>query len=128
MIEKYDEINQTEVESNVNEKLAPFLQEKKKKCFSNRQYKKFRIKFRREIRKILDIMSEQIKKVLFLRFFKDMSLSEIASKLNIKKGTVQSYLNRGIKHIRYFLDDNIKEQDKRYKEKRMRAAQSREKD
>ena len=73
-------------------------------------------------------MSEQIKKVLFLRFFKDMSLSEIASKLNIKKGTVQSYLNRGIKHIRYFLDDNIKEQDKRYKEKRMRAAQSREKD
>ena len=80
----------------------------------------------KDLRKILDIMPEQIKKVLFLRFFKDMPFSEIASKLNIKKGTVQSYLNRGIKHIRYFLDDNIKEQDKRYKEKRMRAAQSRE--
>ena len=126
MKEKYDEINQTEVGSSVNEKLAPFLQAKKKKRFSNRQYKEFRVEIDKDLRKILDIMPEQIKNVLLLRFFKNMPFSEIASKLNIKKGTVQSYLNRGINHIRFFLDDNIKEQEKRYKVKRMRAAQTRE--
>lgn len=99
---------------------------RERKYLASKEYKEFRIQLKREIRKVLDIMPEQIKKAMYLRFFKDMSIAQIATALNVYKATAQSYLSRGTGYIKYFLDKDIKEQDKKDKERRMRIAQIRE--
>ena len=44
-----------------------------------------------------------------------MSIAQIATLLNLSKATAQSYLSRGTGYIKYFLDKDIKEQDKKDK-------------
>ena len=182
----YDRINKTEIEVNVNAKVAHFLQKEReknrilspdeiaklskkkqeeyyqrsferkqesleqimfdgfqpsddnsiedelykrhqeKKYLASKEYKEFRIQLKREIRKVLDKMSDQQKKVMYLRFFKDYSLRQIATALNLGFPTVRNHIIRGLEHIKYFLDADIKEQDKKDKEKRMRIAQIRQ--
>ena len=61
---------------------------------------------------------------MFLRFFKDYSISQIAKALNISKGSAQVYVSRGCKHIKYFLDEDIKEQDKIYRKNKMKREQN----
>ena len=99
---------------------------RERKYLASKEYKEFRLQLKKEIRKVLDKMPEQVKKSMYLRFFKDMSIAQIASQLHIQRGAAQSYLSRGTGYIEYFLDKDIKEQDKKDKERRMRIAQMRE--
>ena len=91
---------------------------RERKYLASKEYKEFRLQLKKEIRKVLDKMPEQVKKSMYLRFFKDMSIAQIASQLHIQRGAAQSYLSRGTGYIKYFLDKD--------KERRMRIAQMRE--
>ena len=99
---------------------------RERKYLASKEYKEFRLQLKKEIRKVLDKMPEQVKKSMYLRFFKDCSLREIAKLLNLSIASVREYLSRGCGFIKYFLDKDIKEQDKKDKERRMRIAQIRE--
>lgn len=99
---------------------------RERKYLASKEYKEFRLQLKKEIRKVLDKMPEQVKKSMYLRFFKDCSLREIAKLLNLSIASVREYLSRGCGYIKYFLDKDIKEQDKKDKERRMRIAQMRE--
>ena len=70
-------------------------------------------------------MPAMIKKVMFLRFFKDLSINEIAKELKISKGATQTLIGRGCEYIKFFLDEDIAEQDKKEKERKMKIAQQR---
>lgn len=99
--------------------------EREKRYLNSVGYKIFRKNLKDEIRKTLDIMPTEIQKVMFLRFFKDMSISQIAKELGITKSTAQTQISRGCGYIKYFLNKDIKEQDKREQEYRMKRAQQR---
>ena len=98
---------------------------KEEKYLNSPEYRKFRKTLNEEIRKVIDIMSEQEKRVMFLRFFREMSLAQIARALGISKGSAQEYVANGCKYIKFFLDKDIKEQDKLEKERQMKIAQGR---
>ena len=98
---------------------------KEDKFFKSAGYKNFRMSLKKEFRVIIDKLSAQQKKVLCLRLLKNMSLSQIASELNISKGTVQNYISNAYKDIKFFLNKNISTKDKLKKERRMQVAQSR---
>jgi len=75
-------------------------------------YKTFRAQLKDEIKKASDSMPDYIREVMFMRFFRDMSIGEIARELKLAKGTVQRYLGRGTSFIKEFLKKDIKEQDR----------------
>jgi RNA polymerase sigma-70 factor (ECF subfamily) len=61
------------------------------------------IELKVEVEKLLKHLSElpiKFRDVLHLRFFDDMPLGEIAGVLNVPVGTVNSRINRGLKHLR----------------------------
>lgn len=99
------------------------LKEYEVKYLESREYREFRTSLKKEIRNVFDEMSAQEKKVMYLRFFKNYSISQIASALGIKRGTAQDYIARGCKHINYFLDKDIKEQDKLERMRKMKREQ-----
>lgn len=99
------------------------LKEYEVRYFQSREYREFRTALKKEIRNVFDKMSVQEKKVMYLRFFKNYSISQVASILGIKKGTAQDYIARGCKHIKYFLDKDIKEQDKLERMRKMKREQ-----
>lgn len=96
---------------------------REKRYLNSPDYKRFRKSLRDEIRNVIDKMSPMVQKAMFLRFFKDLSISQIATLLNIAKGTAQEYISKGCGYIKYFLDADIAEQDKIEKEKRMKREQ-----
>lgn len=108
----------TSIENELNRK------HKEEQYLNSPEYKAFRKALRQEIRNVIDIMSEQEKRVMYLRFFKDLSISQIAQLLNISKSSVQEYIRRGCKYIKFFLDKDIKQQDKIEKKKRMQIEQA----
>ncbi len=57
------------------------------------------------IREIVDALREPYALVVHLRFFEDLSVREIARRLNRPKGTVQSQLKRGMDLLRERLDE-----------------------
>lgn len=93
------------------------------KYLQSREYRDFRTALKKEIRNVFDEMSVQEQKVMYLRFFKECSLSQIAKIMKVDISSVRSYLQRGSKHIKYFLDDDIKEQDKLDRLKKMKREQ-----
>lgn len=99
--------------------------EREKKYLNSLDYKRFRKSLRFEIKKTFDIMPAMIKKAMFLRFFKDLSINEIAKELKISKGATQTLIGRGCEYIKFFLDEDIAEQDKKEKERKMKIAQQR---
>lgn len=99
------------------------LKEYEIKYLESREYREFRTALKKEIRSVFDKMSAQEKKTMYLRFFKNYSISQIAKVLGIKKGAAQEYLRRGCKHIQYFLDRDIKEQDKLERMRKMKREQ-----
>lgn len=100
-----------------------YQREKEQRYLSSPEYRSFRQALKEEIRKVFDIMSEQEKKVMYLRFFLDYSLSQIAKTLNIARGTAQEYVATGCKYIKYFLDNDVKEQNKIDRARRMKIEQ-----
>jgi len=61
-------------------------------------------------------MPDMIKKVMFLRFWKDMSIGQIANALHISRSSAQVYVKRGCGYIKDFLNKDIRKQ--KLKEKR----------
>lgn len=51
-------------------------------------------------------LSESHQKVIFLKFYEDFSILEIASFLGEKEGTIKSRLHRGIQNLKKCMEDN----------------------
>ena len=92
------------------------IREKERKYLNSNEYKKFRADMKDEIKKKFNEMPDMIKKAMFLRFWKDMSIGQIASILHVSKGTAQDYIRRGCVYIKDFLNKDLKKQ--KAKEKR----------
>ena len=92
------------------------IREKERKYLNSNEYKKFRADMKEEIKKKFNEMPDYLKRVMFLRFWKDMSISQIASILHVSKGTAQDYIRRGCVYIKDFLNKDLKKQ--KAKEKR----------
>lgn len=89
------------------------LQEKEKKYLNSRRYKSFRKSLQHEISKKMDMMSDKVKIAMYLRFFENMSLSQIAKEMNIAIWTVRTHLERGTSYIKKFLEEDIKREDEK---------------
>ncbi len=92
------------------------IREKERKYLNSNEYKKFRADMKEEIKKKFNEMPDYLKRVMFLRFWKDISISQIASILHVSKGTAQDYVKRGCVYIKEFLNKDLKKQ--KAKEKR----------
>ena len=92
------------------------IREKERKYLNSNEYKKFRADMKEEIKRKFNEMPDYLKRVMFLRFWKDMSISQIASILHVSKGTAQDYIRRGCVYIKDFLNKDLKKQ--KAKEKR----------
>lgn len=92
------------------------IREKERKYLNSNEYKQFRADLKDEVRKKFNEMPNYLKKVMFLRFWKDMSISQIANVLHVSKGTAQDYVQRGCVYIKDFLNKDLKKQ--KAKEKR----------
>ena len=92
------------------------IREKERKYLNSNEYKKFRADMKEEIKRKFNEMPDYLKRVMFLRFWKDMSISQIASILHVSKGTAQDYVKRGCVYIKEFLNKDLKKQ--KAKEKR----------
>lgn len=80
---------------------------RKRKLINSNDYKKFMGGLQPNIKNIFCKMSNMEKKVMFLRFFKEMSLGGIAEELDCAKGSVQSYLLRVFKKMKKYLDEEF---------------------
>ena len=124
-IERMREVEKAELVCELTLEQEYELTQKEIKYLQSWEYKKFRGQLCDEIKKNFDKMPPMVKKSMFLRFFKNYSIAQIAKCLNIAKSTAQDYLSRGTAYIAYFLDEDIKIQDKIDREKRMKSAQMR---
>ncbi len=96
---------------------------RERRYLNSPQYKKFKCSLQKELLRAFNVMPEYLQQVMFLRFFKDCSISEIADCLEIARGTAQKYIGRGCSYIKDFLEKDIKEQnrlERLAKEKRAR--------
>lgn len=96
------------------------IQYKEAKYLNSYEYKKFRNALRKAIVQRMDKMSNKLRVIMFLRFFKEMSIAKIAAEMKISKGATQEYLRRGTKYVKSFLERDIKKQDEIEKEKQMK--------
>lgn len=87
------------------------LRDKDRKYLQSNEYRRFYTRLRKEINSKLNIMGDQVAKAMFLRFFKNMSIGQIAKIMECERGTVQVYLQRGTGYISDFLNEDIKRQD-----------------
>ena len=55
-------------------------------------------------------MPDYLKKVMFLRFWKDMSIGQIANALHISRSSAQVYVQRGCGYIKDFLNIEFEKQ------------------
>lgn len=92
------------------------IREKERKYLNSNEYKKFRADMKEGIKSKFNEMPDYLKRVMFLRFWKDMSISQIANILHVSKGTAQDYIRRGCVYIKDFLNKDLKKQ--KAKEKR----------
>ena len=69
------------------------------------EFRLFRFGLLKETRKEFDKISNQQKRVVFLKFNRNLSLAEIAVKLNITKSSVQTHLSRALKNLRVLLEN-----------------------
>lgn len=98
--------------------------ERERNYFASPEYRKFRKDMKNELLKVWDDMSVQERKAIYLRIFKEKSWAQIASLLGISRGAAQEYVRRGFCHIKFFLDNDIAEQDKKEKLMRMKREQA----
>lgn len=84
----------------------------REKYLNSIEYKKFRNEVRKEISRNFNKMSKRVQQAMFLRFYRNYTISQIAKTLKITKGAAQEYLRRGTVAIKTFLENDIKEQDR----------------
>lgn len=96
---------------------------REQKYLNSKEYKEFLFSLRKEIKNTMHIMPKMVRMSMFLRFFKGYSISKIAKALGIAKSTAQSYLAEGCGYLKYFLDKDIKQQDKLERQRRMKIEQ-----
>ena len=89
------------------------LRDRERRYLESNEYRRFYTRLRNEISNKFDKMSVKVREAMFLRFFMNMSIGQIAKALNCHKATAQTYLQRGTKYINAFLNKDIKEQDKK---------------
>lgn len=77
-----------------------------KKLLNTHSYKKFREGLQDSIKKEFDTMSKSVKIAMYLRFFKGLSLSQIAKQMKVSISTARIYLGRGCGKIKKFLEKN----------------------
>lgn len=58
-----------------------------------------------EIKNALDKVRKNYREVLYLRYYKHLKIKEISERLNIPEKTVSTYINRGLKELRYYLQN-----------------------
>lgn len=97
---------------------------KENEYLRSREYVRFINSLKVEIKKTFNIMSETLRTIMFLRYFKNMSIGQIARQLDYEKPTIQTYLSRGTEYLRYFLDEDISMQDKIERMKKMKREQA----
>ena len=88
------------------------IREREERYLRSREYQLFRKNLKKAIAMRMDKMSKKIRTVMYLRFFKNYSISKIAEELYVSKGTAQDYIARGVGYIRKFLERDIERQDK----------------
>lgn len=93
-----------------------FIREKERKYLNSNEYKQFRADMREEIKAKFNEMSPMVRKTMYLRFWEELSIGEIANILHITRGAAQTHLQRGGVHIKDFLNRDLKNQ--KAKEKR----------
>ena len=99
------------------------LRDWEKKYLKSNDYRRFVKNLQTEIKNTMNIMPEKIRVVMYFRFFKNMSISQIAKILHLSKSTAQDYISKGCGYLKYFLDKDIKKQDKIERERRMKFEQ-----
>ena len=95
---------------------------KERKYLNSPEYKRFRKSLREELIRAFDKMPDYLKQVMFLRFFKEYSIGQIADFLKCARGTAQSYIQRGCIYIKDFLERDIQTQKRKEQERRERQA------
>jgi len=59
------------------------------------------------VKKIIDQLPEETKKMLYLRFYGDLKFREIAEVVNITENTVKSTISRAIKKIKKIYEHSL---------------------
>jgi len=60
-----------------------------------------------DILESIDKLEEKYKKVIVLKYFQDLTITEIAEVLNCPTGTIKTYLNKALKKLRLFMNEEI---------------------
>lgn len=105
--------NGFDIPDEVNLEDMVIVRDKDRRYLESNEYRKFYSRLKKEISSKFNIMSENVRKAMFLRFFKNMSIGQIAQVMNCQRGTAQKYLQRGTRYIRNFLNADIREQDEK---------------
>lgn len=58
-----------------------------------------------DIKNALEKIKKNYREVLYLRYYQHLKIKEISKKLNIPEKTVSTYINRGLKELRYYLQN-----------------------
>lgn len=62
---------------------------------------------RLDIMSSIDKLEDKYKNVIILKYFQDLTISEIAEVLNYPIGTVKTYLNKALSKLRVFMNEEI---------------------
>ena len=55
---------------------------------------------RKEVDKSIEMLPEKVKRIIYLHYFKDLSIAEIADRMRVSEGTVKRQLHDGRKRVR----------------------------
>ncbi|MBP2001407.1 RNA polymerase sigma-70 factor (ECF subfamily) [Paenibacillus shirakamiensis] len=60
--------------------------------------------YRMDLNKAMQHMKPKYRHVLTLRYFQDMTVSDIAMVLNKSEGTIKTWIHQGLKKLRFYMD------------------------
>ena len=55
----------------------------------------------------IDKLDERYKEVIILKYFDDLTISEISKVLDKPEGTIKTYLNKGLNALRLYIEREI---------------------
>lgn len=94
--------------------------QRERKYLNSIEYRRFRKSLCDEILRVFDRMPPVIRKCMFLRFFKNMSIGQIATALKLSKSSAQTYLSRGCGYIKDFLEADIRNENRKEMERKLK--------
>lgn len=84
------------------------IRNRERKYFNSNEYKEFKNNLQIGIKNFISKMSKQVGTAMFLRFAKSMSIGQIAKAMKCSKSSEQTYLCRGTKYIKNYLNQPLK--------------------